>query len=460
MTVNNATLTLHATSPGKTTTNNSTDIAININISIMFDSDTIPNEILIEIFSAGSTSTNSHLLNISLVSRRFHDLVATVLYGHVRLANDYIFPSQIQLFLRTLLSCPVIASYVRQLDVQWVDATRFTLADPDDLALFTAAAQRVPLHHSMASQGAHVALILHLLPTVQILQLKPPDRISDHAPDVIDHVLETHATLTAGLASVRDITLGAKGYAVSAAALLELLKLPCIRSLHLSSAMDDFSATTDDTGVSAVTKLSFGSGTTDNACLGRILAVPCALTHFSLIDSDGKRGSFNSVIFIAAMQRFSSTLQTLELRFRSAMLKPSGERPDETGTLGDLHEWPELRRLRCPLSLLLGRSNDVVLADVLPNVLTELVLDPDGYCSHWQGLEQVVELLEGGRCRHLVKVCVAWPGNLLHRTHSRRRIELTAGGSDLMAKVRVACRAARVVFGQVSHSWAVSERFF
>lgn len=354
----------------------------------------------------------------------------------------------------------MLASYVRQLDVQWVDATLSSLADTNDLELFATAARTIPLYHWMASQGSHVALILHLLPRVHILQLKPAAPISQRIPDVIDHVLEAHTTLMAALTSVRDITLETSQYAVSAPALLVLLKLPCIHSLHLPSAMDDFSAASDDMGVSTVTKLSFGSGTIDTPCLAQILALPCVLTHFSFVDNDGKRGSFNGVVFMAAMQRFRNTLQALELRFRSAMMKLCDSQPDEAGTLGDLRGWPVLRRLRCPFTLLLGRSRDVVLANILPDVLVELVLDPDGYCTYPQGLELVSEMLEGGRCRCLVRVSVAWPASVLLRSHMRRRMDLTSRGNALMTRLRVACRAAGVVLGQVSNGWTINEGLF
>lgn len=449
--------------PSRIITTNSTVISTTISTistgtHAMFNPETIPNEILIEIFCANSTTR--HLCGISLVSRRFHNLVAPVLYKHVQLVKNDRPQSQIQLFLRTILSRPVVASYVRQLDVQWVDATRSSLDDIGDLALFTTAARTVPLYHWMASQGAQVALILHLLPGVRILQLKPPEPILHRIPDVIDHVLEAHTTLTAGLAFVRDITLETSEYAVSAAALLVLLKLPCIRSLHLPGAMDDFSAAADDTGVSTVTKLSFGCGTIHTPCLARILALPSVLTHFSFVDSVGTRGSFNGVVFMAAMQRFRNTLQALELRFRSAMMRWYDTQADEVGTLGDLRGWPVLRRLRCPFTLLLGRGGDVLLADALPDVLTELVLDPDGYCTYPQGLELVIEMLEGGRCRHLAKVSVAWPANVLLRSHTRRRMELTPRGNALMTRVSVACLGAGVGLGWVSNGWTIRERLF
>lgn len=134
--------------------------------------------------------------------------------------------------------------------------------------------------------------------------------------------------------------------------------------------------------------------------------------------------------------------------------------PDEVGTLGDLRGWPVLRRLRCPFTLLLGRAGDVALADVLPGVLMQLVLDPDGYYTYPQGLELVIEMLEGGRCRHLAKVSVAWPASVLLRSHTRRRMELTPRGNGLMTKVCVACRGAGVGLGQVSNGWTISERLF
>lgn len=74
----------------------------------MFNLETIPNEILIEIFCADSAT--SDLCSISLVSRRFHNLVAPILYKHVQLVKNDRPQSQIQLFLRTILSRPVVAS--------------------------------------------------------------------------------------------------------------------------------------------------------------------------------------------------------------------------------------------------------------------------------------------------------------------------------------------------------------
>lgn len=419
----------------------------------MFNLKTIPNEILIEIFCADSTT--SHLCSVSLVSRRFHNLVAPILYKHVQLVKNDRPQSQIQLFLRTILSRPVVASYVRQLEVQWVDTTRSSLADTGDLALFTTAARTVPLFHWMASPTVPLRGQSHC--SIGWPRRVPRSRwyytcfreygscsSSRQSQSYTVYPMSSTTCLkhTADLTSVRDITLETSEYRVSDAALLALLKLPCICSLHLPGATDGFSATAEDMGISAVTKLSFGCGTIHTPCLARILALPSVLRHFSFVDSQGSWGSFNGVVFMAAMQRFRNTLQALELRFGSAMMRWCDTQPDEVGTLGELRGWPVLRRLRCPFTLLLGHEGDVVLADVvladlLTGVLTELVLDPDGYCTYPQGLELVIEMLEGGRCRHLVKVCVAWPASVLLRSHTRRRMELTPRGNALMTRVCV-----------------------
>lgn len=364
-----------------------------------------------------------YLTSLSLVSRRFHALADPILYKAIIITQKT--PAGIPRFLRTILSRPILASYVRLLDASWTYITSLTFAsnlglqDPTDLVLFTAAATNVGLVCTVNLPAAQVALLLYLLPNLLILKVDPPGEFSPwQYPDDFEKILGDYAVLPTedlpvALRSVRAITFGPDGSEVSFKALLTILRLPYIREIDIhilvvTAEIETSSLTPANyDAMSTATSLRFGYGTIDTMVLARILAMPLALTRFSYIDYDGRIGRFNCGVFWTGLQCCRETLQVLELWFRMAATI------DDDGALGKnegaLHGWPVLKSVRCQLATLLGKDPErpvARLADVVPAVLTDLTIDDDEYWEFAPVVDQVLEMVVRKSCRQLVNVTV------------------------------------------------------
>lgn len=416
----------------------------------MIDTEAIPNEIFAEIFSFGVDITH-YLTNISLVSRRFHALVEPILYKEIVINHDHILTGMMP-FVRAILSRPMLGGYVRLLDINWVYTSRATIAadsrpqDPGDLQLFTAAATRVGLLESMEFQAAQVALLLHLLPNLEVLKVHPPAAFHPWIDsDILAQILGEYAflpteALPAGLRSVRSVTLGPDGSHVSPEELLTLLKLPRIREIDVDLPVDMDEIRTPSLtspgydGTSSVTSLRFGYGTINALSLARILAMPQALTRFSYVDYGGRPGGFNCAVFLALV-RFRGTLQRLELWFGDG-----GVLGEKEETIGSLHDWPALKNVRCQLSTLLGKGPGKAVArlmDVVPAVMTDLTIEADDCWKYVEVIGQVVEMLEGKGCNQVMNVSVGG---------SSEEIE-----ESVEERLGAACGAAGVAF--VGFTW-------
>lgn len=406
----------------------------------MLDYNTIPNEIFVEIFASSSTDS-PFLSSISLVNRRFHSLVEPILYKLIHLSGDRSLPSAIQQFLRTVVSRPLLASYVRLLNVDWVHPLQATLGvtsdsqDLHELRIFSAAARSAGLLHSVESQGAQVALLVHLLPNLLALDVFPPRNYPNDAPDIFYLMLAEYAflpttSLPIGLRYMRTVSFGAGGSEVSPKALLTILKLPCIREVyvHITADLDEILttspiATAFATGTSTVTNLEFGYGAVNTYSLARIITMPRTLTRFSYTSCDSVPGSFKCAVFGMALQRFRGTLQELVLRFRSVIDETDG---DEQGTLGSLRDWPVLKFIRCSLTALVGRAamgGVAQLREVLPLAAESIAIDEDGDWVHWKVTEQMVDLVEGGEFGRLKEVVLAGKGDVVEGKVKTRLLE-------------------------------------
>lgn len=419
----------------------------------MFDTQAIPNEIFVGVFSV-LVDKRPYLTSLSLVSRRFHALVEPILYKYIIITQTT--PAGIARFLRTILSRPIFASYVRHLDASWIYITPLTLAsdpglqDPTDLALFTAAATNVGLLRAVDLPAAQVALLLHLLPNLLVLKVDPPGEFYPwQYPDVFEKILGEYTVLPTedlpvALRSVRAITFGPDGSEVSFNALRTIMRLPYIREIdiHILAATEEIKTSSltsaGNDATSTATSLRFGYGTIDTMALARILAMPQALTRFSYNDYDGRMDSFNCGVFWTGLQGCRETLQVLELWFRMAGTI------DNDGALGKnegaLHGWPVLKSVRCQLATLLGKDPQRTvarLADVVPVVMTDLTIDDDEYWKFASVADQVLEMVVRKGCRQLVNVTVGgcW------RT----------GDGSVQEALRAACDAADVLL--VGFKW-------
>lgn len=335
----------------------------------------LPNELLVDILSALNCFD---LARVSQVSWRLNIVVEPLLYHDVSLGTRrpslYVF----QHFLRSVLSRPVLASYVRLLTISWESP----LSPPD--ARFSnkplsVAAARVGLRYPLHSQGAEIALLLHLLPRLTTLDLSPPAYF-----DVLDDFLTTQpylprSTLAPSLQSLHTIHYrGAGCIAVDLATLLALLTLPALRTLDIgfidlecaSSAPP--AATTVSS--SRVTDLRFGFDDASPALLAQVLRIPRALTRLSF-EQLGRGDGFSR-----ALETVRGSLEYLVVRMEG----------DET--VGSLRRCVALRHVRCSMAALVGRVRDgETLARVLPVAIVGLWVEVG---VGW-GFGEVLRVVEG-----------------------------------------------------------------
>lgn len=336
----------------------------------------LPNELLVHIFSDLDCFD---LAPVSRACRRLHAVVEPLLYEYVSLGTLRPSPPVIQLFLRTLLSRPLLAGYVRILTLRW--DTPWTPPDARKTsAPLSAVATRVGLRYPLHSHGAEIALLLHLLPGLETLNLSPPEFF-----DVLDDFLTSQASLppaalAPGLQSLRTVCYRSPGrIAADMTTLLALLTLPALRTLDIGFV--DVDADVDDSrvapGSSRVTDLRVGFDDVDAALLARVLMVPSALTRLELDQGgcDGARG------FAGALRSVGGTLEYLALTLDS-----------EGVCVGSLRGWEALKEVRCSMAALVGRRRDgVVLGELLPQALERLWVEGD---DAWR-FEEVVGLVEG-----------------------------------------------------------------
>lgn len=359
------------------------------------------------------------LARVSRVSCHLNTVVEPLLYQDVSLGTRRPSLHVFQLFLRTVLSRPVLARYVRLLTLSWE-----TPPSPPDARTankpLSAAAARVGLRYPLHSQGAEIALLLHLLPRLQTLDLSPPAYF-----DVLDDFLTSQpylprAALAPGLQSLRTIHYRSAGcVAVDIATLLALLTLPALRTLDIGF-VDLEAAEAPPTAAMAVsssrvTDLRFGFDDANAALLAQVLRIPQALTRLSF-EQLGRGDGFSGAL--GAVRR---SLEYLVVRLEG----------DET--VGSLRGWSVLRHVRCSMAALVGASRDGdVLAGVLPLAIEGLWVEVG---AGWLFAEvlRVVERLVGVKCVYgLVRLEVV----VVEREWAQR-------GTGV-ERVREACEAAGV----------------
>lgn len=387
----------------------------------MFNPDAVPFELFVKIFSY---LPNDDLAEVSLVCRGFRTIAEPLLYSHPRLTghNDRNIPQPLQDFIQRILARPILANYVRSLEVEWGD-------DPVDIgpqnmsniALFAAASRSVglwPLLESRAGagdddgrvrrgggpldllrlEGVHVVLLLYLLPNLQFFKFSNTDTFDIFQELLTELSFLPSEALPAGLRSLRDIRCSFNDGNTTTTPLTTILSLPSIRRIRfrVTSYMSEHGPSpTADPRRSSVTNLnlSFRHDIIPTPILARILAMPMALTHFTFVDHPKGAGSFDCGEFRRGLATSRNTLQYLRLTIRMALgiIVKAGTYEQ---TIGSLHDWPVLRSVRCPLGALLGKRPEAAtarLVDVLPTVITDFCIDTDWY---WRGLEVAEKLRE------------------------------------------------------------------
>lgn len=342
-------------------------------------SNTVPSEILRQIFSyLGYTD----LLNVSLTSSKWYPFSQELLYN----APSF-FPTSIVLFLRTVLTPGnnSLADHVRTLSITWQNHYAQPV-DPADLHLFTAGVERSSLNRPLSLTDDHVALLLHLLPRVLVLDLCPPDSPSNYN----QFLGLTSGNLPLALQSVRQIscTWISHQRGVTSEMLLAIILLPSIRTIEvqiLDEIEDPYPAIHNKT--STVTRLDISYSQISLLSLGYILQLPRALTHLSFTSTITTDHTVLEELQ-TALDPVKNTLQMLEVDIEGWHFGEDG--PGSGRPVRSFRTWPVLCRLKCPLRLLLGdRYADprLHLEDVLPHGIHHLEIGVD---HQWTG-EDVVE---------------------------------------------------------------------
>lgn len=333
----------------------------------------LPTEIVQEIFSSLDPTD---LARTSLVSHRIHSISSSLLYRNVSLSA-----ATIQPFIRTLLAREDLAHHVKHLrcSFRWNGAH--------------------PLH------AMQVSLLLHLIPTLQILDCTPAELLINNLPS---------APLPAALQSVREFrnrphSEDSIGPVISAEILLATMLLPCIRRVEAHTAglypPDNFDALyTAHAGTSPVTDLVLADSYITPQTLQRVLALPSALTRLFYEYSRPMMAADVAAIG-AAIGPLRATLQSLHISVGDVKTKTD---QGATYTIGSLRAWPCLTRVGVPLLLLLGMPRAVRLGDVLPGGIEHLAIEKDFVWGEVQVADAVFDLLRcRGRVGRLESVSVA-----------------------------------------------------
>lgn len=387
----------------------------------------MPNEVLVDIVSC---LHRRDLAQISRVSRHLNSLAEPWLYRSVSLSS-WIKPDQspFHIFLRTLLSRPALARYVGSLRLFW-NGPPGRNVDVGEMATLTAAAIRVGLTDNPLLEGVQVLLLLHLLPSLEVLKLGPPSYIDSFGTFMLERSLQAPAVLPIGLQSLREVRyyLDDSSNSEYPPTLLVLIALPCIRVLDVrflnptgmgryeyenwgARRARDLSRYA---GTSELTHLRLGYGDVEPWVFQQLIPLARTLTHFSYGDRMA-RGlcSFDPADFARALSCAKATLRSLVLCFDDTDYGVLTE--PMVGTIGSLRDWPVLCSIRCSLAPLLGVHGEtaVRLVDVLPLVIRSFEVGIDEFWGVEETVAEIVDMLQwkdraGLRCLAVVLVPVSW----------------------------------------------------
>lgn len=441
----------------------------------------LPTEILREIFS----SLDLVDLRACRLSRRLNQIVEPFLYSVADLDGMNIDGMEITRFLRAMLSRPERCDYVRVLRLTCAAVTEWspesdhpTHHNVNDINLFASAMEGFGLPRTPCTQGRQIILLLHLLPNLQEFNMIPPS-----SPTVFGFLESTlnipTATLPASLKSIRKFVGDWRSdqAGMTPKMVFALLTLPSIADVdvHLEYipgdgedlASFDLLSSPQYHGISSVTRLHFQDSNFSTSLLNTILQVPRALTHFTYEDDRPHGAQFEHGTFSKALAHLRPALQYLCLGwirvFQHSDTTNDGE---ERNTIGCLRDWPVLRTIICPLTVLVGRPGPATprLVDVLPLVIVDLDISrrhtgdssPQRGHGQWKVEEmadKMVELVEE------MEVCgLRGLERLAVRTESSIFVVTRAQGARLAERLQAACIASGAVGLEVVVDQSISYR--
>lgn len=339
-------------------------------------------EILRQIFSylescdAGSASQ---------VSRHWYDCSLEQLYKKPSLSQ----PRSIHLFLQTILTPGLgsLAARVRALTIEWDEDNYSEPLGGCGRALFAAAAARLHIDRPILSPGDQALLLLHSLPRLDVLNLS----LHNHGNAIVALLSAPHepADLPMALRSIRHLSCIWSLYLPGAPAnmLMTMFRLPHLLTLDVYIAADiSTTVDADQQRMSQVTGLQIRNRRMNIPPLRYTLLIPRALTRLSITRIIGSHSEL--VGLQSALEPVKMTMEVLELD--SIVIGPREP-------LLLVRMWPVLRRLRCPLVMLLGYLPERgvhSLDGVLPRSLRELSITDDRYWHGDGGALELVKLVE------------------------------------------------------------------
>lgn len=370
---------------------------------VMTAFDKLPYETLIQILAGLPIADLAHT---SLVCRRLSAVAESLLYQTPSLdalrTRDR--RPSLECFLETLVSSrgQILVTHVRSLSVRWDHSSRL------DAVTYAGAGWLIGFLRPVGFHGTHCVLLLHLLPSVRVLQINPPRDIPSLSQSYITHCLEPvdsapHAgpgRPTLQLQSLREFSCPYERNrgGITFRALLALVNLPCIVSIDTYIVDTDtfYPPPSSDDGArfSPLTKLGLSVSTTalPLSSLPFFLNSPAVLTHFSYRPLGGSE--FRIVDFMATLCPMQASLEWLHLDLISVSVVTAVGKDDRIRS--SFYNWPVLHTLSCSLEQLLGpiyASPHVYLLRVLPRGLRGLQILPDRSWSYDTVMGELVNLL-------------------------------------------------------------------
>lgn len=439
-----------------------------------------PTELLEEIVSC---LDGPDLASISLVSRKLHAIAEPHLYRVVHLTYRGSIPSVFRLFVRTILTRPDLACRVQVLILRWADeeirepgigifspgqftyvGDRFVPSVPEFSALSVVPRLVRYLKNAWRSRGIkgikgikeikemeympviHAETILHLLPNLQSLDiLAPSGPLTSMDRFFCSPGWLSRDDYAMSLDSLRELRLSPtdRSDTISPLSLLSILQLDVLTKLRIHDIdeidEEEFLSFSQFVSrpASPITHLSIGFNDLTGSTLALVMVSLQNLTSLELVYNAAYKYPPDIPLFGKALLPLRDTLQELTIFFSYTAYIYDDQYPDMT--VGSLREWPVLRRVRCPLTVLLGPDqefNGHRLSELLPRVIVKFVAELDQFrCSCMVGHELDILVRRKEECG------------------LDRFTELAIGGGDVneaIAMLQAPCVAAGVELSKVT----------
>lgn len=265
------------------------------------------------------------------------------------------------------------------------------------VALFKAAASVFGIDDLLQSSSAQFLLLLHLLPSIQVLHVTPPDD-NGILEDFVDghSALQPVATLPLALQSLRYFywcTYMNSVRGVVPEFLMTIMRLPHIATIAVQLIGGHYTKATAGACVasSRVEHLRLMFAPVTPALLNDMLKIPVVLKPFSYSPMLTTMIDLHEVG--VALHPHRKSLEYLQLQIVVLDGGDGGTR----NTIESLRDWPALVRIRGSLSMLLGKLPQQglrpLLVNVLPACLRELEITFDRYWSVAEVAEEVIVML-------------------------------------------------------------------